>query len=115
MVIAGKTYDTSTFAGLLECVADTLGIPANNLNLQLSSTHQKVTSLNLAIVAELQKPDLSQEDRNGLLQQLWAINRAMQMVDEAANLLEAAKGLGASLMPNAAEQLPPGPPIRRQT
>lgn len=115
MVFATKTYNTTTFAGLLECVADTLGMPAGNLEISLDSTRRQVTALNLLIASELQQRDLPDEVRAQRLQQLQTANRALQLLDEAFDQLRAAQQLGASLLPPKPEdELPPGPPIVRQ-
>lgn len=112
MELADKTYDTSTFAGLLECVADSLQRPAGNLEKELASLHRHVTNLNEAIGSKLINLDVSPRERDLFARQLWLVNRATQMIETAANTLETAKILG-SHVPKPAEELPPAAPISR--
>jgi hypothetical protein len=115
MVITGKSYDTSTLQGQLECVADMLAMPADNLNLSLRSSMQQVVQLNLSLVAEASKKDTTDERRAELLQKLGSVNRGFQMILEALALLEATKWMAEQLAPKPEPDLPPGPPIVRQT
>jgi hypothetical protein len=99
MVITGKTYDTSTLEGQLECVADALAMPADNLNLSVRTTTQQVLQLNLFLVAEASKRDTTDQRRAELLQKLGTVNRGLQMILEALALLESTKWVAAQLVP----------------
>jgi hypothetical protein len=99
MVITGKTYDTSTLEGQLDCVADTLAMPADNLNLSVRTTMQQVLQLNLSLVAEASKRDTTDQRRAELLQKLSTVNRGMQMILEALALLDSTKWIAAALVP----------------